>query len=249
MKILTLAAAGAALALSTHVQADTVLGIDVGIGLWQADFSGDLGENRVDTDELGIKDEDNNFYFVALEHPIPLIPNIKLQYTDINTKDTGTLTKSYTVNGTTYTAGTNVTTDLDLSHTDAVLYYEVLDNWINLDLGMTLRYFDGQVKATDGTSVETITLEGTLPMAYGKAQFDLPFSGWSIAADAHFTRWKDDKLTDYSAKIMYNTDILPLLDLGLELGYREMKLEVEDLDDLRTDVTLDGPYIAATLHF
>jgi outer membrane protein len=114
---------------------------------------------------------------------------------------------------------------------------------------MTLRYFDGQVKATDGTSVETITLEGTLPMAYGKAQFDLPFSGWSIAADAHFTRWKDDKLTDYSAKIMYNTDILPLLDLGLELGYREMKLEVEDLDDLRTDVTLDGPYIAATLHF
>lgn len=249
MKTFTLAAATAALALSTQVSADTILGVYAGVGQWQADFSGDLGSNHIDTDELGIKDENNNFYYVALEHPIPLLPNIKLAHTDISTKDNSILSQNYTVNGTTYTTGTNVTTKLDLSHTDAMLYYEILDNWVNLDLGMTLRNFDGQITASDGSNFEKIDLKGTLPMAYGKAQFDLPFTGWSVAADAHMTRWKDDKLVDYSAKIMYNTDILPLLDLGLELGYREMQLELEDLDDLETDVTLDGPYIAATLHF
>ncbi len=246
---LRLASFSLPLLLGSTAYADTVLGVYAGAGQWQADFSGDLGANHIDTDELGIKDEDNNFYYVALEHPIPLIPNIKLQRTDINTKDTGTLSADFVVNGNTYTSGTSVTTDLDLTHTDAVLYYEILDNWVNLDVGMTLRNFDGRVKATDGTSTETINLEGTLPMLYGKAQFDLPFTGWSIAGDAHITKWKDDQLTDFSAKLVYTSDILPLLDLGFELGYRQMKLELEDLDDLETDLTLDGPYIAATLHF
>ncbi len=253
MKTLThklcLASLSLPLLLGGTAHADTILGVYAGAGQWQADFSGDLGANSIDTNELGIKDENNNFFYAALEHPIPLVPNIKVQRTDISTKDTGTLSADYVVNGTTYSSGTTVTTDLELTHTDAVLYYEILDNWVNLDLGMTLRNFDGYIKASDGTTSEKLSLEGTLPMLYGKARFDLPFTGWSVAGDAHITKWKDDQLTDFSAKIMYTSDILPLLDLGFELGYRQMKLELEDLDDLETDLTLDGPYIAATLHF
>lgn len=238
-------------ALAPLAQADTVLGVYVGAGQWNSEYGGNAGTVAVDLNELNIDEESNNFYYIALEHPVPLLPNILLQKTDITSSETATLTSNFTLDNESFSVNDEVTTDIDLTHTDATLYYEVLDNWVNLDVGLTLRAFDGQASVTSKTTLasETVDLDEVIPLLYIKTQFDLPFTGWSIAADGNAIGYSGDTFSDLSAKIAYNSDALPLLDLGIEIGYRRMALEVEDDGNLTADLTVDGPYAAVTLHF
>ncbi len=232
--------------LAPIAQADTVFGIYAGAGSWQSDYDGKAGNPAITLKELGVQEHHNNYFYVAIEHPIPLLPNIKLSHTNISSAQTGTITKSFTLGDTTYTANEEVTTDFDLSHKDATLYYEILDNWINLDLGLTARKFDGYARSSSTSGNEDIDIDMTMPMLYGKIQFDLPFTGLSAGAEANYASYKDDSLNDYTAKLSYVFETF--IDLGVDVGYRKMTLKVSD-DDLEADMTLKGPYMALIAHF
>ncbi len=235
--------------LSPVALADTILGVYAGVGSWNADYDGDTGAVSVDLDELGLEDETNNFFYVALEHPIPFLPNIRVQHTNITSKEQGQLTTEFRLDDITFGADESVVTDLDLSHTDATFYYELADNWVNFDLGLTFRLFDGQasVSTLDGNISETAAQEGVVPMIYARAQFDLPLTGLSVGGAANVTAYRGNSLTDFSAYAAYAFDAV--VDLGVEVGYRRLQLELEDLDDLETDLSLGGPYAALTMHF
>jgi outer membrane protein len=232
--------------LAPLVQADTVFGIYAGAGSWQSDYDGQAGNPAITLKELGVQEHHNNYYYVAIEHPIPFLPNIKLSHTNISSAQTGTITKSFTMGDTTYTANEKVSTDFDLSHKDATLYYEILDNWINLDLGVTARKFDGYARSSSASGNENIAIDMTLPMVYGKIQFDLPFTGLSAGVEANYASYQDNSLNDYTAKFSYLFDAF--VDVGVDVGYRKMALKVSD-NDLEADMTLKGPYMALTAHF
>lgn len=236
--------------MTSFAQADTILGVYAGAGTWRADYSGQAGEadDNITLKELGMKEQDNNFYYIALEHPIPVLPNIRLQKTNISSKQTATISRSFTIDDTTFSGSSVVSSDFDLSHIDATLYYEILDNWVNLDIGLTARKFDGHVYASSSTPVrsERVNVDETLPMLYLKAQFDLPFSGFSAGIEGNYVSYQDSKLTDYTAKISYMFD--SAFDIGVEAGYRSMSLTIDE-DDITADVDLKGPYAALIVHF
>lgn len=239
---------------SSSTQAD-VLGVYAGGGLWQTDLSGDVGDAgqpAADLEDLGLDDEDSNFFYVALEHPIPIIPNARLQLNDINLSNTATVSQSFVIDGDTFTAGTEVASDIDLTHTDATLYYEVLDNVVSLDLGLTFRMFDGSFEVTDTTTNETATedFDDTVPLLYGKVQGDLPLTGFYVAASGNYINYDDNSIFDYQAGVGYMTDGW-VLDLGLELGYRSFSLEIDadDLGDVNADGDVSGAYLSANIHF
>lgn len=242
--------------------ADTIFGIYAGAGSWQGEYSGEVGAPATTTTDLGMDDENNSFFYIAIEHPVPLLPNIKVQHNKIESNQTGTLgndfsldtARSLSLGGSgastaKFPAGSSVTTDFDLSHTDATLYYEVLDNWLNLDLGVTLRKYSGYLEAKSALSSERIDLNLSTPLLYGKLQFDLPFTGFSAGVEgnyvAHLGLSDDSNLAEYTAKIGYQFD--SALDLGIEAGYRSVTMDIND--DVNTDIELKGPYIAATFHF
>ena len=247
MKKLTLLAALVATTVPL-AHADTVLGVYAGFGSWDSTFDGDAGEPSITLKDLGVKDHKNKYYYIALEHPIPVLPNVRLEHTDITSKQTAKITQTFTVDGTTFTKDSQVSSEFDLTHTDATLYYEILDNWINLDIGLTARKFDGFVyaKSTTPAKEKKVNVDQTLPMLYGKVQFDLPFSGLSAGVEGNYVSYQGDKVTDYSAKVSYLFD--SVLDVGVEAGYRKFSLTVDD-DDLQAKVNLKGPYVAAIAHF
>lgn len=238
--------AAMSMAAATTAQADTVFGIYAGLGSWDTSYSGNAGEPSITLKDLGVKDRANNFYYVALEHPVPLLPNIKLEHTGISSKQTAVVSQSFVIDGTTFTANDTVASEFDLTHTDATFYYEVLDNWINFDLGITARKFDGFVYAKSSTQTEKVDVDQTLPLFYGKLQFDLPFTGLSAGVEGKYISYSGDRLTDYTARISYLFD--SALDIGVEAGYRKMSLKVDE-DDLQASVDLDGPYAALIAHF
>lgn len=227
-------------------QADTIFGVYAGVGSWMADADGTAGDPSVSLNELGVEKHANNYFYIAIEHPVPLVPNLRVQQNNINSQQTATITRSFTIDGTNFVVGENIHSDFDLSHTDATLYYEILDNWVNIDIGVTARKFKGYVEANSSTRSKKVDIDQTLPLTYAKLQFDLPFSGLSAGFEGNYISYKENDLTDYSAKLSYLFD--SAFDVGVEVGYRKMAFNVDE-SDMQGDFNLKGPYAALIAHF
>jgi len=230
--------------LASFAHADRIFGVYAGLGDWLSDYSGKAGEPAITLDELGVKEHANSFAYIAIEHPLPFVPDIKLVQTNITTSQTSTLKNSFTIGGTTYQTADTVQSSFDLSHRDITLYYQILDNWINFDVGTSIRKFNGYANTKSSTANKDLTINLTVPMAYGKLQFDLPFTDFSAGVETNITHYHDNSLSDYTAKISYLHDDF----IGMELGYRKMAVKISD-NDLKADITLKGPYGALIAHF
>lgn len=240
-----LIAASLCLCLPTLAAADAV-GINFGAYSWQQEYSGTAqsGTDVLDfNQDLGFDDDTNTSYYVAIEHPIPILPNLKIAHTNMDTTATGNISADF--DGVTFDG--TVITDSDLTHTDFTLYYELLDNWVSLDLGLTARQFKEGVRITDQTSGETgeVIIDETIPMLYLAVKFDLPLTGLYIGGDANGVSYDDDDLIDYRINVGYESSI----GLGIEVGFRSFDLDYEDDDNERVDVTIDGAYATLFFHF
>lgn len=253
--------AGAVLALSaiaSGANADTIFGLYAGGGVWNSSYDGSVGtdEEPVTASELGLDSSNSNFFYVALEHPVPVLPNVRLSKTNVSTEGSSTVSREFTFEDLVVPADVDTQTELDLSHTDITLYYELLDNYLSFDLGLTGRNFDSSASISyqsqdDPDNVngsESVELKGTLPLLYTKLQVDLPFTGWYVGGSLNYISYDGDSFSDIDAKVGYMTDGLGL-DVGFDVGYRQMKLTVDELDDLSADLTTDGAYASVFMHF
>ncbi|GAA4357719.1 TIGR04219 family outer membrane beta-barrel protein [Kangiella marina] len=250
MKLSKIITATTLLAASSAASAD-FLGIYVGAERWNYDIDGYIssGSDRVDLNQdLGLQDDDDNVYYLAFEHPVPFLPNVKIQQNNLEGSAIGTASQTFNFDGVTFVEGSELTSSYDLSHIDYTLYYELLDNWVNLDLGLTGKDFDGFTEinytATTGIVGSSVELKGTIPTIYGKAQFDLPFTGLKTGAIVNIGEKSGDKLSDIKAYIAYEGES----GFGVELGYRTFDFEFDDFDSLSSDVKIDGVYAGFTLH-
>ncbi|MDZ4263850.1 MAG: TIGR04219 family outer membrane beta-barrel protein [Pseudomonadota bacterium] len=235
-----------ALTVTCHTHADTVFGVYAGAGTWQSEYAGDIGKPATSANDLGMSDNNNNFYYIAIEHPIPFFPNIKVQQNNITSKQTSMIENNWSIGNITYPSGSTVATDFDLSYTDAALYYELLDNWLTLDVGVTLRKYSGYLHAESASLSDKTDIDIAAPLAYGHMQFDLPLTGFFAGFEGNYISYDGNDLADYSAKIGYSFD--SALDLGVEVGYRALTVNIDD-DNVQTNLDIKGPYAAAIFHF
>lgn len=232
---------GGSLALGTAplVTAD-VLGAGASVSYWHPGFSGDIaaGNSKFDVEDDLDLDNDSSISAEALvEHPVPVLPNVRLGYTLIQQDGRGTVNYG-DVNG-------DARSEFDLDQLDLTLYYEVLDNWINLDLGLTVRDLSAELLLTETATSEQeqIKVSGALPMGYVAARFDLPFTGVSAGVQGNVISFDGDSIHDLDAYGQYEIAVLQL-----RLGYRQMAVDYEDDNNL-LDVSLGGPYASIGVDF
>ena len=236
MRRLFMILAGSAVLAAPVAQAD-VLGLGAQVGYWDSELSGDVATNggSVDVkDELNLDGESSNQLSLYLEHPVPLLPNVRVAYVNIDQSARGSLNSNFD----NIPAGT-VRSDLELEQLDLTLYYEVLDNWVNLDLGLTARDFSGELLVQSSRT----TADAVVPMGYLAARFDLPFSGASVGIEGNAIAYSGDSLHDFNVYGQYQLSLLQL-----RAGYRQMAVDYEDGDD-RFDVKIDGPFVSAGVVF
>ncbi len=234
------------LSSACYANADTVFGIYAGASTWQSEYSGDVGKPATSATDLGMDENSNSFYYIALEHPIIFFPNIKLQQNNITSKQSSVIDRTFSIGNVNYPSGSTVATDFDLSYTDATFYYELLDNWITLDLGVTLRKYSGYLQAQSIAVTDKTDIDTKVPLMYGRAQFDLPLTGFFAGFEGNYISFDGNDLADYSAKIGYLFD--SALDLGVEAGYRAVSMNIDD-GDIHTNLDVKGPYAAVIFHF
>ena len=242
MRKLILALGGSLLIAAPVVSAD-VLGVGANISYWDSDLSGEAGKKSdvVDVENDLDLDSDTNANLNAyFEHPVPLLPNVRLNYTRIEQSGRGEVSTQYDL------VSGEVDSDLELTQFDVTLYYEVLDNWVNLDLGLTARNLDGELTIQEtalGGEVTQTEVDGVMPMAYVAARFDLPLTGVSVGGEANLISFDGDSVYDFNAYGQYEVSLLQL-----RAGYRQISIDYEDSDD-RLDIELGGPFVSAGLTF
>ena len=216
--------------------------------------TGSFGEGLDNQSVFEFDDENQGSFFVAFEHPIPLIPNIKIASTTLDTVGGTTIgdTEPFKFAGETYTVGTTLDTTLDASFVDYTLYYEVLDNdLLTFDFGLTARDLDASINVIEPTTQlqSDLDVSGIIPMAYLNTIIGLPFTGLNIFAEANFISYDDQ--TVYDAQIGVSYAILDniAVDFDVTIGYRTIKMELNDLDDFYSDLTYDGFFAGAVVHF
>ncbi|TQV75522.1 TIGR04219 family outer membrane beta-barrel protein [Aliikangiella marina] len=255
MKKLLGAVTIASLSVSSVVQAD-VAGFEVGGYQWTPDYSGTIlsststvAGSTIDLqNDLGFTDESHNVIYFSLEHPIPVLPNLKITSSDFENSSSGVITRDLVFGGETFSVSENVTTVMDTSNMEYTLYYEILDNWINWDIGATIRQYDGEVGLStpaNGSNLnESELLDFTIPLFYTKARFDLPFTGFFIDGQINIISYDDDSVSDTMIALGYESEI----GFGASLGYRSFDLEAQE-DDLDVDLKFDGTYFNLFFHF
>jgi len=244
-------AVGFSLVLTGAVAADTIFGIHAGVNLWRPSLEGAIGQrgDSLDfTNDFSGDSVDSKSLYVAVEHFIPIVPNAMLRETPVFWSGTAD-SPSGTLGGLIALTG-EVEAEFDVDMTDATAYYEVLDNWISWDVGLTLRKLEGFVQASDALGrTDRINLDSTLPMLYGHARFDLPFSGLAAGIRGNTIAYQKSKLVDLEAYLHLEVDLIPTLDVGIQGGVRRLSLNIKDLDDWNSDAMLTGGYIGITAHF
>jgi len=237
--------------LTTAAQAVPLINLDIGAGMWQPDYGGDLGSTETSVEELGLEDESGNVYYATLEFPIPLIPALKVKRTELETSGEGTLSESFTFAGQDFDVNSDVATDLDLSHNDLTIYWGLPKFYLDVDFGVTLRQFDGSVTVDGEFDTQEEDFDVIIPMLFADVRLDLPLTGLYGRVEGHVLSIDDNSLTDITAAIGYNSDAIPLIaDIEFEAGYRMMELTIDDNDlDFAANIDVSGPYLGVQLAF
>ncbi|SEL57627.1 outer membrane protein [Colwellia chukchiensis] len=255
MKKIALAVTFASI-LSTNVQADA-LGIYLGGQVWDNQASGVFGESSSQID-FNLADKKQNSFFLAFEHPLPIIPNIKIASTSLETEGETTLANDFEFEGETFREGSMVNADFNISYVDYTLYYELFDNdLLSFDFGLTGRDFDGDITVAATVNLDSgpVTQSGTLevteivPMLYVATNVGLPLTGLNLYAQGNFLSFDSHTLYDYEVGVSYELIDNLAVDVNINAGYRAVKLELEDLSDLYTNIEFDGVFLGTTIHF
>jgi outer membrane protein len=221
--------------------------VRAGAGSWKSDFSGELGKFDTKVDNLGLDDENNTYFYLQYEHDMPTVPYLRLEHVNIKSSGSGTLTASYSIRNQTFTANTTVTTDIDVSFNDLVLYYKKTP----IDFGIVLRQFDADASASSTSLTTNISdsgsVSGVLPMVYLQSRVNLPLSGLYAAADGKWISYDEQSVTDYRATLGYGMLLSDMAELGLEAGYRSLAIDLGDDEDYAGDVEMSGAYIGVTI--
>lgn len=230
---------------SASANAATVVGFKLGGDFWKADTTGLFAENGQGQQAFNYDSSSQNSIWVAAEHPIPFIPNIKIRQNSLD--ESGNLTNADMSFGGHQFNG-EIGVNADLSNTDFVLYYEILDNDIlELDLGAAYKKMSGSMRVFDAGHPEEKDLDDGIVMGYASAEAGV--LGLGLYGFVDVMQGIDETgVHDYSIGLGWEFDGLTA-DYRVRAGYREFNFDVSGFSGMGLDMKSDGYFVGIEVDF
>lgn len=240
------------IALSSTLSAD-FLRVEMGAGAWMQQPKGGVladggAVNGVDTSKE--TEEAKPYAWILIKHFVPVIPNLRVEYAQV--LNSGTATGTFAD----FTAVSS-TSELAMTQIDLAPYYNLLDNtaWITLDVGVDFKMIDASYKV-NGVTINSAPNQNydkaqsvIIPMAYLRTRVQVPMTGLGVEADVKYVSYNENTVYDARAKVDYTFEITPLIQPGIEVGYRVQKYKTDQLDNIAADLDFAGVYAGAMLRF
>ncbi|MEE2001129.1 TIGR04219 family outer membrane beta-barrel protein [Alkalimonas sp. MEB108] len=235
--------------LSAPAQAD-FLAVKVQLDSWQASADGAFGQTGASVAQE-FRSKNQLSLGLALEHPIPLLPNLAVRYQQLEHTGRVELAQTFALAGQSFAVGSQINSTLDLSQLDLVLYYELLDNnLIELDLGAMVKRINGKAAASNQASLGSEqSVKGNIPMLYAATRLNLVGTSWQFFAQASGVTPGRHQAHDVSAGLAFQWIDTMMMDGAIRLGYRDSKLELDNLQGLSTRMDYSGVFVGLELSF
>ena len=221
--------------------------VTAGLWLWGEQPTGDIsyvGTSNNIQDNLGLGRSVKLGGWISLEHPVPLLPNIKFSYTQVSNNGDGRLVADF--GG--IQVGTPVHSQINLNQADIVLYYSPLNNIVKWDLGLDVKVVDGNAKLTTlngAFSPVNRSFSGPVPLIYTNVGVTLPFTGLSANAQGAAIAYAGNHLWDIKGGLSYESRF----GIGISGGYRYEELKLKNFNQVNVNASVRGPYGAVFYHF
>ncbi len=229
--------------------------VEMGGGLWTNTPSGTLSYEDSGATGLYTSNETSNgsiYAWILVKHPIPVLPNIRLEYTSV--EDEGESTGSF--NG--FVAPLGSPSSLKITQYDVIPYYNILDNtfWMTIDLGVDIKMaqIDYAAEGVTVAGVASSSYEDTtslaIPLGYARARVEIPATDIGFEADIKYISYNASTVSDFRIKVDYTLGFIPVVQPAIEIGYRAQKYDLIS-DDEKTKINLDfsGVYAGLMLRF
>jgi len=234
-------------ALSTTAYAD-IARVEAGFGAWMQSpttsmkYERKAGLSGNDVSKDG-QEETQGYVWLLVKHPLPIIPNIRLEYTNISSEGIGSGEFDFfpsPISG-------DTKSELEMTQVDIIPYYNILDNtaWITLDIGLDFKIVD-TTYTIDSYEEKT---SSSFPLLYLRGRFEIPATNVGVESDLKYIKYGDTEVVDFRAKLDYTFEFVPVVQPAVEIGYRMEKLyEVSD-EKLKSDFEFSGVYVGAMVRF
>ena len=231
------------------------LGFGVSADYWIPAFKGDLrvDNNGVTGTDINLKDDlgisnDNipgvEAYFGIGNH------EITLAYSQVNLSGAKNIDKKIVFNGDTYTAHTDVESELKTSMIDFEYQYKLL-NFKNILAGLSfgiiakVKYFDGDVRIHSSEYDTQKDIHVPIPMIGVGAKIGLLAN--ILEARAKVTGMGYSGSFFYDA--MADISVTPFPFLNIHGGYRAMSVKIDNVSDVYAKMDFYGPYGGLAISF
>lgn len=211
--------------VSINASAAMVLGFGAEADIYNPRASGDFDYKTTNTH---FNNERHSGYQVGLylEHPVPLLPNIRLD-----------LTPESSFTGSNGTGGIN---KVSFNQIDITPYYEIIDSVVDLDIGVTFKVVDTKIEGTLNQEFSEV-----IPMGYLSTGIDFEGTGLRIAGDLKYIEYKGDALGDSRIKAVWHINKF----LQAQAGYRYERLRMKNRFNVNSNMTIEGPFIGLGVTF
>lgn len=216
------------------------------------------------SDDLGLEGQTGFYLFGSLEHPIPVLPNVRLHHKSLVLEGTKELTEQVEFLGATIPAE-SVTTTLDLTHTDATLFWGVpFLPVVDIEFGVNARIFNLGIAADlpklvndSGTEDIDESMLLPLPMLYLAGDATIPVVGLNVGGEFKTVFVEENNITEYNIYGRYYAPLPTniLVKVGVEAGWRQFNMTIsdsflgQDTSDVQSDISMGGAYVGVTARF
>jgi outer membrane protein len=219
--------------------------IEGAIGIWNHDPNGMINYNGDDVElntDLSLSDRNDINLWIRVEHPIPMIPDIKLQYTPIKIKDSNSANRLFKFGG--YNFDDGIRSEMEMDIIDVQLYNHLpflqMTSLKSLDItyGLTFRFLNANAFIEEIQTVNARSRSFSTPMALLCAGFRVaPVSSFSLIGDFQGTAYSGNHWYDVTAEVQ----IAPFTEhIFLGIGYRYQDFKIDNVQDVTADQTMQG---------
>ncbi len=230
-------------------------GIDLsmGVGYTSLSPSGDMsyGGNSIGLDtDLNLDNSKKAYAYIDID--LPVLPNVKLEYSPFQYQGSGKLNKSITFGNQTFNTNVDVNSNLDFNQYDLVVYYGLPVPVITPRLGLAVKYLDGTVSIEDSNNPSkhaSADVSLPLPLLYAGVTIDIPLiplvSKVDIDLEGKYVTVEGHTFTELKALGKLKLLKVPVVgSLYAGLGYKYTRLKIHNLEidgkDFNSDFKFKG---------
>jgi outer membrane protein len=219
--------------------------IEGAIGVWNHDPNGMINYNGDDVElntDLALSDRNDMNLWFRIEHPVPMLPDLKVQYTPIKVKDNNSTNRPFKFGG--YSFDDAIRSEMEMDIIDVQFYNHLpflqIASLKSLDItyGLNFRFLNGNAFIQEIQTINARTRSFSTPMAMLCAGFRIaPVSRFSLIGDFLATSYSGNHWYDMTAEIQ----IAPFMEqIFLGIGYRYQDFKIDDVQDVTADQTMQG---------